>query len=70
DANGAAVAGLAVEIQLVRDHRTVGAIGRTVSLTDGHWEAHAQLPFDLATGEYTLRAATNGDHDHAAATAE
>ncbi len=70
DANGAAVGGLAIEIQLVREHRVVGAIGRTVSQPDGHWEAHAQLPFDLATGEYTLRAGTNGDHDHAAASAE
>ena len=70
DASGAAVGGLTVEIQLLRDRRVIATIGRTVSQADGHWVAQSQIPFDLATGEYVLRAQTPGDRTHSAATVE
>jgi transglutaminase-like putative cysteine protease len=70
DPNGNGLGALPVDIQLVRDRRVVAVIGRTVTQPDGRWEAHAQIPNDLPTGEYTLRASTSGDRSHTSATAE
>lgn len=61
DADAVGVAGLAVELHLVRNGRAVQGLGTAATGADGRFEAHVLIGAALEAGEYELRASTPGD---------
>jgi hypothetical protein len=70
DVDGVGINGLAVELQLVRNGRSVQGLGTAASAADGRFEAHVLLSGGLEAGEYELRAATPGDARYAPSAAD
>lgn len=70
DVDGVGLNGLAIELQLVRNGRSVQGLGTAASAPDGRFEAHVLLGGGLEAGEYELRASTPGDARYAPSAAD
>jgi hypothetical protein len=70
EATGEGIAGLSVELSLIRHGRVVQPLGSVATGADGSFNALLLLPADLEADEYDLRARTAGDAVHASASSD
>lgn len=70
DSNGDAATGMAVEFQLMRHGHQVQTLGTAATNEQGEFIGLLLIPAGIDTGEYSLRAVTQADAQHASSSAE